>query len=270
MKDKEKQSPIAHQVMPRRAGDSLQNHIEETKDGALDFFVLAAFGLALALTEWLGFLTNLPRKPWIITSIALILVCYAGYRYYKFKRQVVPYKLGRDGEMWVGHLLEGLRSKGWVPVHDVPCEHNGSKFNIDHILVGPKGVFAVETKTWSKNKHGKNIIGYKNGWLTCSGSPKDFGEIKQALASAKFTEQILKQRTGRSYSVSPILTFPCWQVDKEATARIKSEHGVFLLSSKAILSYFDEFPNVLEAGIIAEISQVLIAYAHDQALKEDL
>ena len=51
---------------------------------------------------------------------------------------------GADGERATAALLERLPARKWVVLHDrrVP----GSRANIDHLVVGPTGVWVVDTK----------------------------------------------------------------------------------------------------------------------------
>jgi hypothetical protein len=53
---------------------------------------------------------------------------------------------GAEGERMVGGRLDSLESAGVVSLHDrrIP----GSKANIDHIAVGPSGVFVIDTKRY--------------------------------------------------------------------------------------------------------------------------
>ena len=53
----------------------------------------------------------------------------------------LPYRKGLTGERQVGGLLAGLGADYHV-VHDLDTGHG----NIDHVVVGPTGVFAIETK----------------------------------------------------------------------------------------------------------------------------
>lgn len=56
--------------------------------------------------------------------------------------------LGNDGEQVIGGLLEQLVPDGWVVLHD-RRRQPGSPANLDHVLVGPPGVFVVDTKNWT-------------------------------------------------------------------------------------------------------------------------
>jgi len=56
----------------------------------------------------------------------------------------LSYLKGMFGEEIVGHLLEALEPLGFLALHDVGT----GRGNIDHVVVGPTGVFAIETKNW--------------------------------------------------------------------------------------------------------------------------
>jgi Nuclease-related domain len=49
---------------------------------------------------------------------------------------------GAEGEQATARALRRLVGGGWTLVHDVDTGHG----NLDHILVGPPGVFLLETK----------------------------------------------------------------------------------------------------------------------------
>ena len=51
---------------------------------------------------------------------------------------------GIEGEERVGSLLDALQPEGFMVIHDLEIGHG----NADHVLVGPTGVFVIETKDW--------------------------------------------------------------------------------------------------------------------------
>jgi hypothetical protein len=51
-------------------------------------------------------------------------------------------RLGAEAERWTSSALRTLRRSGWSVVDSVLFEG----FDVDHVLVGPGGVFAIETK----------------------------------------------------------------------------------------------------------------------------
>lgn len=83
------------------------------------------------------------------------------------------WRVGAEGERLIGRELQKLEKLGWTVVHDVPIGEKGS--NIDHVLVGPGGVFTVN----SKYHVGKDI------W--CAGDTVMVGRFKQPyVRNARF------------------------------------------------------------------------------------
>lgn len=52
---------------------------------------------------------------------------------------------GAEGERAVGAVCAELEADGWHAIHDVSL----GRGNIDHILIGPGGIFTIETKSHS-------------------------------------------------------------------------------------------------------------------------
>ena len=55
--------------------------------------------------------------------------------------------LGLFGEAMVAHLL-GMLPTTFHCVHDITLRSNGKRSNIDHLVVGPTGIWVIETKNW--------------------------------------------------------------------------------------------------------------------------
>jgi hypothetical protein len=74
-------------------------------------------------------------------------------------RQVVPeidrYERGATAEELVGARLETLLDEGWRVHHDVPLGQG----NVDHVVIGPGGVFTVETKSTPRPVQVREIHG---------------------------------------------------------------------------------------------------------------
>jgi hypothetical protein len=94
-------------------------------------------------------------------------------------------KTGLEGEQAVAEELNKLMFNGYHVYHDFPAE----KFNIDHIIIGPAGVYAVETKTRSKKKadRGKPSaeVTYDGNRLTFPGG-YDINSLAQARNQASW------------------------------------------------------------------------------------
>lgn len=122
-----------------------------------DLLWVMGYAVAPALVAMLG-LQVMALLPDLLKLAALGLTVLAFIATFIFaarlyaRRTLQGYNryLGYFGERIVAEHLEPLKGQGWRILHDVPFQNNGTSFNLDHIAVGPQGVFAIETKTRRK------------------------------------------------------------------------------------------------------------------------
>ncbi|MEA2314979.1 MAG: hypothetical protein QOI03_1671 [Solirubrobacteraceae bacterium] len=102
---------------------------------------LLTLGLLAVATALLGRAFGLHDLRFLAAELALLASMLVITRY------VLPLVERRDrgaaGEEHVGRLLEQLRDEGWRVIHDASL----GRGNVDHILIGPAGLFTVETKS---------------------------------------------------------------------------------------------------------------------------
>jgi hypothetical protein len=65
--------------------------------------------------------------------------------------QARSWQRGAHGERRTARLLDRLVRDGYVVFHDLVMP--GSLANVDHLLIGPSGVFVIDSKQWSGNVH---------------------------------------------------------------------------------------------------------------------
>ena len=82
----------------------------------------------------------------------------------------------------VGRLLASLESDGFAVLHNV----NTGIGRIDHVVVGPSGVFILETKPWRGN-----IYQAARGRLLCNGEDRS-SAIDQAIGDTALIKQQLE------------------------------------------------------------------------------
>jgi hypothetical protein len=58
---------------------------------------------------------------------------------------------GAHGERQTARLLDRLTREGFVVFHDVAAP--GSPANVDHLVIGPSGVFVIDSKQWTGSVH---------------------------------------------------------------------------------------------------------------------
>lgn len=136
-------------------------------------------------------------------TITLSWLIYRSIR--SFKR-IQLLRLGLDGEMATGEELSHLMRLGYYVFHDIP----GANYNIDHAVIGPNGVFAVETKS-----HAKPQSGYEakfDGRVIHYPDRSDFHAVEQAKRNAHSLGQFLSKAIGRQIRVGAIVILPGWCV----------------------------------------------------------
>jgi hypothetical protein len=58
----------------------------------------------------------------------------------------LPGGAGAAGERRTARLLEALERQGWAVLHDLAIP--GSRANLDHLVIGPGGVFVIDSKQY--------------------------------------------------------------------------------------------------------------------------
>lgn len=82
--------------------------------------------------------------------LGLVLAAAAALRlatdFWGARRTTEAWRKGHEGEVMTAKRLGALPAS-WLVLHDLPMP--GSKANIDHLVIGPAGVFTIETKHYS-------------------------------------------------------------------------------------------------------------------------
>lgn len=187
---------------------------------------------------------------WLVYAIAKLL---------KRFHRIRLLRLGYECELAVGQELDLLMLNGFRVFHDVPAE----KFNIDHIVVCPAGVFAVETKGRSKviSENGK---GKKQFRVTYKGNALQFPNgidkdtIPQASRQANWVGQWLSQATGRTVQAQPLVILPGWFVESQDKADVP------VIASGYIQGYFSS----QKRAVLTEKDMSQIVYQIDQKVRD--
>ncbi len=218
---------IAHDPATRAPGQHTRAIVKR-----LRLRTLVALGVLAVATAVLGRTFGLRDLRFLGSEIALLAAMFVVLRY------VLPlvdrHDRGATGEEHVGGLLDGFGSKGWHVIHDASLG-NG---NVDHILIGPAGVFTVETKS----NPGPVRVARVHG-----------ATLRQAQAQRKAIERA----TG--IEVEPLIVYSRAWVDRPLARR----KGVRVLPARMLAGYLDRCK--------ATLSSEQVQYAHERvavALRE--
>jgi len=106
--------------------------------------------------------------------------------------------MGAQGEEYVGTRLPELGPHGWRWIHSIPLGTRGA--DIDHLLVGPGGVIALNTKNLVEK-----IIRIYQYKIYIDGASSNY--LIAARKDAKKAAEILSQACGFEIQVMPALVF---------------------------------------------------------------
>lgn len=209
----------------RSPGESLNRQIMEINDRLAENLVLLITMPILLYATYISSLHFSNSKPststftiYIIAGIGFIAYCL--FKLIKLLKLRRYYRLGYEGEIAVGQELNQLMRDGYYVYHDFPA----GKFNIDHIVVGSPGVFAVETKARSKPtskdrkadakvKYDGKSLRFPNG--------TDVESLEQAKRQAEWLSKWLRSAVGEAVKVRPVVALPGWFVERVASGGIR-------------------------------------------------
>jgi hypothetical protein len=88
---------------------------------------------------------GLPRAGLLGLAVAALV----GWRLrFRSSEAVRTWQRGASGERHTARLLRRLTREGFVVFHDLAVPGNASA-NVDHLVIGPTGVFVIDSKQWT-------------------------------------------------------------------------------------------------------------------------
>jgi len=181
---------------------------------------LVTLGVLAVATALLGRTFGLHDARFLASEVALLTSMFV------ISRCVLPlverHDRGATGEEQVGSLLDELSGAGWRVIHDASL----GRGNVDHILIGPPGVFTLETKSHPGPVRVARVHG---------------ATLAQAQAQRKAIERV----TG--LEVEPMIVFSHAWVDRPMVRR----KGVRVVPARMLLGYLARRPVRLSREEIA-------------------
>lgn len=139
----------------RRAGEYQDEKINDLLfEGVMLYFTIILAYLAIIIFVWITHFFPLAGNPVYVTIISFLPILYSVMKMIKIIKQIKKHRLGSLGEKVVADELEKIKRKGYMVIHDFQHKRLG---NIDHIVIGPRGVFVLETK-FKSNPEKQNRI----------------------------------------------------------------------------------------------------------------
>jgi hypothetical protein len=177
---------------------------------------MRAIGPLLVAIFLFGLLVGviLPRVPQGVAGAGLLGVAlFLVWAMHDGLRGIESFFKGARGEEMVALLLAALPG-GYHVFHDVSCGESGG---IDHVVVGPNGLFVIETKCWS----GKVTL--EGGVLRVDGELPSRPPIPQALGASHALATFLAERLE---SVPERVTVVCFASNTLVRSQLNFEDTV--------------------------------------------
>jgi len=117
-------------------------------------------------------LISVPKMPLYFDAGAYegartLTIVFPAIGFFYFLRRYRSYRWGIEGEEKVTLLLQRSLGDYYYLVNDVVyTDRSGNKRNIDHIVLGPNAVFAIETKNWTRFYYNPTVQAQQNAqWV---------------------------------------------------------------------------------------------------------
>lgn len=225
-----RRSPLTKNLL-RSPGQSVREQLDEaTSDLGFDVMGLALFPImvaALLLAQQQAVGMRASMLDWVVPSCGVAIAVFIAYQVRKLVRaghRIDDLRAGFDAELAVGQELDQLMRLGARVFHDFPAEN----FNIDHVVICPSGLFAVETKGFTKPK---DIGGRAAATVTFDGRTLKFPSwttaepLDQAARQANWLAKWTSSAVGERISVTPVLVFPGWWVERKGRGETRVISG---------------------------------------------
>jgi hypothetical protein len=171
---------------------------------------------------------------WLAPAVALLVGfsatgIWATLRAFRHVQTARDYRLGLRGEQAVAEALNEVADCGFRAFHDLQTEKLG---NIDHVVVGTRGVFLIETKARrrrkSRNGQPEHVVVYDGKTLQFP-SGYDAEAVPQAERNARWLSGYLTKKTGEIVAVQPLVVLPGWFVELgKGNFNVKAMNAAFL------------------------------------------
>jgi hypothetical protein len=152
------------------------------------------------------------------------------------------HRVGADGEEAVGARLDRLPTPPWMALHDIILNDKGT--NLDHLVIGPAGVFSLNTK----HHPDKKIVVTEKSFRVNGYAEK---YLHVARHEAKKVSEILSAAMGRAIPVRAVI------VVMGAELEVRSAPpDVDVVRRKDLPKWFLRRPVALDQAVVNELMHV--------------
>jgi hypothetical protein len=216
-KKQRRRSPLQGRRAGHLPGQQLLERVDHHQTEILTAVMLMYMALPMMFMLWAGWHVDWTAVRWGIleTMVTVAAIGLVAWGFLDYARNFRARDRARDGllaERVTGMQLNRLVAQDCVVMHDLPAEG----FNIDHVVITPRGVYAVETKSFRKPKLLERGDNYRVSFDGRALRFPDFVEIEaveQAQRQAQWLARRLREDLKVDVPVIPALALPGWHVE---------------------------------------------------------
>ncbi|MEU0481362.1 nuclease-related domain-containing protein [Streptosporangium sp. NPDC006013] len=156
------------------------------------------------------------------------------------------WRKGAAGERRTARMLRPLNRRGYTVLHDRALPYG--RANVDHLLVGPGGLFVVDTKNWDKRK--RITRRGRRGYVRV-GRPSGDKVVGSVIYEAGRVSETLSRALKRPVEVAPVVAIHGAAVPLLRVMRVS---GVPLLRASQVPGWISRQKAVLSVAEVAALS----------------
>lgn len=214
-KARQRRSPLYGKQLGHVPGQQLLGRVRDHQEEVIIGLYLMLLALPVMFMVWATQSIDWAEVRWGFgeTFFAIGWLAFFGYGFWQYQRHYRQHAQASDGllaERVTGMQLNRLLAQGCTVMHDLPAEG----FNIDHVVIAPRGVYAVETKSFRKPKGAgeeRHRVGFDGKALRFP----DFINTDapaQAIRQAQWLAREIRSATGTACPVTAALALPGWYI----------------------------------------------------------
>jgi hypothetical protein len=214
------------------------------------------FGILCLFVFVAVFLTTDPKLPLYIDlgrydtarAVAMTFPLIGAFGFYRLYRN---YQQGFEGEKQVTEVLSSTLSDDYFLINDVQLVA-GKRSNIDHIVLGPTGIFVLETKN-----HSGKIVCYGDRWTGIGQNP-----FTQARVNASRVYKVIKASGIFESKLPWIQAVVVFANKKIVLDRRKAPSKVEVVKIDELSNYITQETRRLSAQEIESMSKEILNVRH--------
>jgi len=246
--------PPQRAKLRRPAGYSLQCRIDDLSERSVFALMQAVFSGSVLGLLCSGFyplvggvilrrfsfseIRNEPQSYWLVSATALGMAVAAWLiksiaETFRLQQEIRNCHFGLRGEQAVTEALADgvVTAAGYTVFHDVPGD---GPWNIDHVIVGPSGIFVLETKTRSRRRPNREQADHEvlfDGQTLFFPWCDDCKAAKQVIRNADWIRLFIEGFGPAAIPVLPIIIVPGWYVKSEGKYEVKAMNAKYFASN---------------------------------------